>query len=237
MNSPGHRPRTPPYGHGNRPRSSSPASLSPRALSPAAHSYTPPSGQPHYPSPPVPNLFTPPRYPPYPPPPRQYFTPPSHLPPSPLTNTSTPYGGTPPPPGASDQSRQASTPGSFYMHPDIPSPMVFPQQKRRRFTPIRGRMGRRHHRPRGGRGGGGGGRGRGEVGIDAYYDRFMFEDPWRDLLPQSGDKQEESECLNKQQNITDDDCGSAVSEDKSVSPQTGVSPQSQMCNDEGVPVT
>ena len=67
----------------------------------------------------------------------------------------------------------------------MPSPMMAPpHQKRKRFAAIRGhgRRGREHQSRqfRGGRGGGR--RGRFEEGIDAYYDRFMLEDPWRDLL-------------------------------------------------------
>ena len=70
----------------------------------------------------------------------------------------------------------------------MPSPVMPPQTKRKRFAPIRGREGRgrrhhHHHHNRPYRGGRGGGRGRAEEGIDAYYDRFMLEDPWKDLLP------------------------------------------------------
>lgn len=81
------------------------------------------------------------------------------------------------------------------MNPDMPSPMIPPQTKRKRFAPIRGRDGRgrsggKHHRNRPFRGGRGG-RGRGGTGedIDAYYDDSMLEDPWRYLL--SAERSEE----------------------------------------------
>lgn len=83
------------------------------------------------------------------------------------------------------------------------------------------------------------------MGSDAYYDRFMFEDPWRDLLPQNEDSQEEENDstqtpvqvdspieLDSAISCTDD----ARGEEIIVSPLP-VSPQSQSCGDKTAPVT
>ena len=189
---PPYRPRTPPYGHSSRPHDVS-SSFLPPSFTPGPPFRSPlPPLQP-YPSPPLlpPNFSTPPPwgggFSPVPSTGGQYFTRP-HLPLSPLSSSTTPMSpyGTP-----TNQSEQEASPASFYSHSDMPSPMI-PPQKRKRFASIRGRSGgsgrRQHDRSfRGGRG-----RGKGEVGIDAYYDRFMFEDPWRDLMPPTEETEEQS---------------------------------------------
>ena len=184
-----HRPRTSPYGS---PRGGfSPSHVPPPPSQPYS---TPVRPQHHYS--PTPNFSTPPPpwsggFPP-PLPPGQFFTPsPRHLLPSPLSTSSysTPLTlqSTP---GSTPSLNYSPSPGYFYIDPDMPSPMTPPHTKKKRFAQIRGRDGRgrsggRHHQNRSFRGGRGRGRNSGD-GIDAYYDRFMLEDPWRDLLPAQG---------------------------------------------------
>ena len=248
MNStprPPYRPRASPYGHGSTRHGFSPPSLLPlpRPITPI-HSYSPSPRQ--YISPPM-RPFPPP--PPWsgrlPSPGGQNFTA-SHLPSSPLSTSSTPYVpyGTP----AEHSGQTVSPTSSFYIHSDMPSPMR-PPQKRKRFTPIRGRSGgsgrRQNNRPfRGGRA-----RGR-AAGIDAYYDPFMFEDPWRDLLPSKAEATlDEGESSAESQGApnedTDEPGGSvaeAVTEVKTSSPPpcTASWPSSpNMCTEErnSLPVT
>ena len=183
-----HRPRTSPYA----PRQGFPPSHVP---SPPSQPYSTPVRHQHYSSPSH-NFSTPPPpwsggLSPMPPPPHgQFFTPSPHpLFPSPLsTSSSAPFASQSTRGEATPGMNYSPSPGSFYAYPDMPSP----QTKRKRFAPIRGRDGRgrsggRHHHNRSFRGRrGGGGRGRSGEGIDAYYDRFMLENPWRDLLPVQG---------------------------------------------------
>ena len=105
----------------------------------------------------------------------------------------------------------------------MPSPMM-PPQKRKRFAPIRGRNegsgGRRqHNRFHGGRG-----RGRGGVGIDAYYDRFMFEDPWRDLMPPT-----EETVVEKEQSVDTSVESSTRPSDEPVGSERAVEACSEEC--------
>ena len=106
----------------------------------------------------------------------------------------------------------------------MPSPMM-PPQNRKRFTPIRGRSegsgGRRQHNRlfHGGRG-----RGRGGVGIDAYYDRFMFEDPWRDLMPPT-----EETVVEKEQSVDTSVESSTRPSDEPVGSECAVEVCSEEC--------
>ena len=51
------------------------------------------------------------------------------------------------------------------------------------------------------------------MGIDAYYDRFMFEDPWRDLLPldKGTPDEEESASMTVESKDTVEDSSEAPS--------------------------
>ena len=229
---PPYRPKTPPCGYSGSPHGLS-SPLLPPSFTPGPPFHSPlPAHQP-YPSPPLlpPNFSTPPPwgggYSPVPSTGDQYFTRP-HLPLSPLSSSITPASsyGTP-----MNQSEQNSSPGSFYSHSDMPSPMI-PPQKRKRFASIGGRSGgsgrRQHNRSfRGGRG-----RGRGEVGIDAYYDRFMFEDPWKDLMPPTEETEEQSTHTSVESSTTpcdDERVGSQCPVVETCSDECRTLPEEEVC--------